>query len=179
MQLYFVRHGETAYNRKHKKMGQRIDIGLDQKGFEQAHEVIPKLPKDFVLIYSSPLKRAAETAKIIADYFDKDIQIRRELLERDFGSLSGKTWEEMEAETGRDLQKLDGALEYDYRPYGGESAEQVRERLKNFLEDLRSRHRDDKLVVVTHYGIIDLMNELYPSRENHRLINASVHRFDI
>ncbi|MBX4188401.1 MAG: histidine phosphatase family protein, partial [Candidatus Doudnabacteria bacterium] len=126
MELIFVRHGETEFNKHKQVMGQRIDALLDEKGLEQAHEVLPKLPKEFVLIYSSPLKRAAQTAQVIADYFDKNIEIRKELMERDFGSLSGKTWKEMEDETGKPMFELDSKQEYDYSEFGGESASQVK-----------------------------------------------------
>lgn len=183
MELYFVRHGETEFNKQHRAMGQRIDGELDEKGFQQAHEVIPKLPKDFTLIYSSPLKRAATTAKIIADYFNKDIRINQNLRERDFGTLSGKTWEDMETETGKPIIQLDDDLQYDYTPYGGESVAQVKARLEDFLNEVRTIHANDKIVVVTHFGIISLMNSIYPHKkhahESHTLPNTSIHKFEI
>jgi broad specificity phosphatase PhoE len=63
MELIFVRHGETEFNKHKQVMGQRIDAPLDEAGLEQAHQVLAKLPNDFVMIYSSPLKRAAQTAR--------------------------------------------------------------------------------------------------------------------
>jgi len=177
MHLYFIRHGETEFNKHHQLMGQAIDAPLDEKGLQQAHEVIAKLPKDFSLIYTSPLKRAAQTAQIIADYYDKNIEVRQELKERDFGSLSGKTWDQIDRETGQDLSAQDQALTYDYRPFGGESADQVRQRLQMFLDDVRVKHPREELVVVTHFGLISLMNSLYKHEEHHKLTNTSVHKF--
>jgi broad specificity phosphatase PhoE len=179
MILYFVRHGETEFNKHHQLMGQRIDAPLDDKGLRQAHEVVAKLPKDFDVIYSSPLHRAAQTARIIADYFNKNIEIRDELKERDFGSLSGKTWTEIDQETGRSLSAADERLTYDYQEYGGESAEQVKTRLQTFLAGVKDKHGDGVVVVVTHFGIISLMNQLYPHKERHVLSNTSVHKFEI
>jgi broad specificity phosphatase PhoE len=179
MQLIFVRHGETDFNKHKRVMGQRVDAPLDDAGVQQAHAILPKIPKDFALIYSSPLKRAIQTARIIADFHNKDIKIDNNLLERDFGSMSGKTWEEMEVETHLPMTELDNNLEYDYTPYGGEKAAQVRQRLMNFLEGVKAKHAQEKVVVVTHYGIIRLMESLYPQTEHHKTSNASVHKFDI
>lgn len=179
MTLYFVRHGETEYNRHHQLMGQRIDASLDSTGRQQAHQVIPKIPKDFTIIYSSPLKRAAETAKIIADFFNKNIEIRQELKERDFGKLSGMNWHEIDSIAGEALSEQDENLTYDYTKFHGESVEQVRARLQKFLDEVRVKHDKDHVVVVTHYGIINLMNTMYPHKEHHKLSNSSVHKFEI
>jgi broad specificity phosphatase PhoE len=160
-------------------MGQRIDAPLDEKGLEQAHEVIPKLPKEFDLIYSSPLKRAAQTARIIADYFDKNVEIRQELKERDFGSLSGKTWAEVDKETGKPLSERDKDVSYDYTQFGGESSQQVKARVMRFLHHATQNHQDGAIIVVTHFGIINIMNSLYPPQEYHKLNNTSVHKFVI
>ncbi|HYC79824.1 MAG TPA: histidine phosphatase family protein [Candidatus Binatia bacterium] len=179
MELIFVRHGETEFNKHHQLMGQRIDAPLDEKGLEQAKEVIGKLPDDFEIIYSSPLKRAAQTAEIIANHFSKAVEYNNNLKERDFGSLSGKTWHQIDEEVGAHLSELDEQLKYDYTPYGGETAEQVRSRLNTFIEEVRSKHPDSKIVVVTHYGLINLMNQMFPHKEHHKLTNTSIHKFEI
>ena len=180
MHLIFVRHGETELNKLKKKMGQRIDDGLDETGLEQAKEVLTKLPSNFSVIYSSPLKRAMHTAEIIAVHFDKQIIHKDELKERDFGTLSGKTFDEMKAETGLEIEQLDDQLKYDYQPYGGESVEQVKARLQKFLTEIKTeRKNDETVVVVTHFGLISLMNSLYPPIEHHKLSNATVHKFEI
>lgn len=179
MQLYFVRHGETEFNKHHQLMGQRIDAPLDEKGLQQAHEVLAKLPNNFALIYSSPLKRAAQTAQVIADYFNKNIEIKQDLRERDFGTLSGKTWTEIDQETGKPLSEADANLTYDYQPYDGESVDQVKARLQHFLDEAKAKHADDVIVAVAHFGLISLMNSLYPHTEHHKLTNTSVHKFEI
>lgn len=179
MTLYFVRHGETDYNRHHQLMGQRIDASLDDTGRQQAHHVIAKLPKDFTVIYSSPLKRAAETAKIIADYFNKNVEISNDLKERDFGKLSGMNWHEVDIFAGEPLSVSDENLTYDYTKFHGESVAQVKGRLQNFIHEVKKKHPNENIVVVTHYGIINLMNSLYPHKEHHKLTNSSVHKFEI
>jgi len=91
--LYFIRHGQTKQNLLHLIQG-RIDYPLSSVGEERIKEVALKLKEDnyhFDLIYSSPLKRAVESAKIIKDVMDIDspIIIEDELIEREFGDAEG------------------------------------------------------------------------------------------
>src|ERR1700674_1532183 len=136
MKLIFVRHGQTDWNKENKLMG-RTDIELNSEGQAQCEVLVQKLDPNFEVIFSSPLKRAYGTAEAIAEHFDKPIIIKEELTERDFGSLSGKTWSEIQQETGVDMKALTKEERYDFRPYGGESAQQVKERVLKFLEDLK------------------------------------------
>jgi broad specificity phosphatase PhoE len=159
-------------------MGQRINAPLDEKGLDQARLVIPKIPADAGIIYSSPLKRALQTAQIIADHLQLHVEATQDLAERDFGSLSGKTWDEIDKESGQPLSEKDKNLEYDYQTYGGESVEQVRARLLNFIQHIKSKH-SDTVVAVTHFGIISLMNKMFPHIGHHKLENISVHEFEI
>ncbi len=179
MELIFVRHGETQHNKLHQLMGQRIDDVLDESGLHQASDLIAKLPKDAQLIFSSPLKRALQTADIISRHLNIPVQVSDLLKERDFGTLSGKTWEEINEETNKDIHHLDETLKYDYRKYGGESFEQVKARLVKFLDMIKAKHKGEKLIVVTHFGMIMLMDSLYPQKVHHSLGNVSVHKYQI
>ena len=179
MKLIFIRHGETDFNATHKTMGQRMDFSLNEKGVEQAKEIFNKLPKDFKHLFSSPLKRAYETAKMIAKQFDKEIIIRNELAERDYGELSGKTWDEIKKIAGEELKVLDRTLKYDYRKYEGESVEDVEKRVKAFVDEVKTNYKDSKVVVVSHGGIIRIMHKLFGNKEVHEMENVSIHEFDL
>jgi len=179
MELYLIRHGETEFNKHHQLMGQRIDAPLDATGLAQANEVVAKLPEDLAAIYSSPLQRARQTGEVVARHFHMDLAIRPELTERDFGSLSGKTWDEIDKQTGLSLSERDANLEYDYSPYGGESVFSVKNRLQKFLEEIQDRHQGQKIAAVTHYGIISIMNGIFHRQEHHKLSNTSVHKYVI
>lgn len=179
MKLVFVRHGETDYNKVHRAQGQRIDTGLNEIGRRQAQETALLLTDDFEAIFTSPLKRAFETAQIINERFQKNLIKRNELMERDYGSLSGTTWEETEAITGKhDLRDRDLRQEYDYRSYGGESVEDVRARLMKFLDELKKENYQ-KVLVVSHGGITRLMHFLFFQKEIRELKNATIHEFEI
>lgn len=85
--IYIVRHGQTDWNVEGKYQG-RIDIELNVNGINQAKQISEKL-KDikFDKIFSSPLKRALQTAIIISG---GDIIIDDRLIERSNGELEGK-----------------------------------------------------------------------------------------
>lgn len=179
MTLFFIRHGETDFNKQGRLMGQ-LDEPLDDDGIKQseklAHFVKSELKVKFQRIYSSPMHRAARTAEIINKDLRLPIDFRPELKERNFGKLAGKTWAEIQKETGMDLQDLDERLEYDYSPYGGESAQDVEKRLRKFIDELAAEKPCDAALVVTHYGIIELMYKI-TGRHRSLIGNDSVHEF--
>lgn len=87
--FYFVRHGETSWNKENRVMGQK-DIPLNEKGVAQAKNAAQLLKRvNFTLILSSPLLRAYNTAEIIAGLTHKPIVIIEELKECSLGSREG------------------------------------------------------------------------------------------
>ena len=98
IKLVFVRHGLSSFNTKGLIQGRTDDSVLTNKGYEQAAkagEVLSKI--NFDEIYSSPLKRAAETTNTITKSFNKkhNIIYDNNLLEVDLGSWSGLTMNEI------------------------------------------------------------------------------------
>lgn len=177
MKLIFVRHGQTDWNKEKKLMG-RTDIPLNDEGRAQAAEMVLSLDGNFDALYSSPLKRAYETAQVVANRFQKDIIVDERLAERSFGSLAGKSWAEIEAETHEDMKTITKAEQYDFRAWGGESADDVKARLLAFLEDLK-KESYTTVVIVCHSGIISMMRHLFPNNETTHISNASVNTFEL
>jgi len=155
----------------------RTDIELNDEGRAQAAEVVKMLSADFDALYSSPLKRAYQTAEAISEHFHKPIIVKEELTERDFGTLSGKSWAEIEDQTKIDMKTITKAEQYDFRPYGGESAEQVKARLLRFLDELKTKPYS-KVVTVCHSGIISMMRHVYPNNETAHITNTSINEFE-
>lgn len=95
MKLFLIRHLPTAWNQEGKLQG-RKDIPIkkpDQKSLKKINEVKKKLKKNPISkCFSSPLKRAIDTAKVYG--FDSPIVDER-IIEYDFGSYEGKLKEEM------------------------------------------------------------------------------------
>ncbi|MDP3953263.1 MAG: histidine phosphatase family protein [bacterium] len=159
---------------------------LNEEGVSQAKEAAEKLKEvNFDLVVSSDLIRAKHTAEIINNLFSKPLEIFSNFRERDFGSLGGKTWEEIGRETGlgsEGVRKEDLEQRYNYRLFGGESAEDVKNRLEQGLSLLKKKHADKRILLVAHGGIIRLMHHLHTEEpdEDHKMPkNASLHYFSL
>jgi len=96
--IYFIRHGESEANVRKVFAGQKDDSILTKKGEEQALATAIEIKKEEIKIdkiYSSPLKRAYETAEIIAKEIGFDISniiTESRIIEYDMGNLSGTPW---------------------------------------------------------------------------------------
>ena len=178
--LLFIRHGETDLNKQYKTIGQAFDVPLNNKGVGQAEGVMDKLSKDIDLFFASRQKRARQTAEIINKKLNLDIEFRNELKERDYGSLSGHTWEEMAQMSSIDnIHELDKTLQYDYRTFGGESIEDVKFRFLGLVSELKEEYPDKKILVVTHGGLMKIMHSVYSQKEIPVIGNATIHEFNM
>lgn len=147
MKIYIARHGQTDWNIQHKAQG-RTDIPLNETGIKQA-EALAKNIKDikFTTVYSSPLKRAAETAKIATSGRYEIIYDDR-IIERSFGAYEGR--EITNGWTGTVGQDI-GDLRLNTNVGGIESVKDVLARTKAFLDDLKAKHsNNDVILIVTH-----------------------------
>ncbi|MFA5791753.1 MAG: histidine phosphatase family protein [Candidatus Paceibacterota bacterium] len=173
MKLYFVRHGETISNKNNTTTGW-VDSPLNNEGIEQAKETSIEIPLDFSEIYCSDLIRCKQTAEIINLKLNLPIHYDARLRERNFGSLGGKSWDDISLE----MKEIDRNQKYDYRPYGGESAEDVKKRLFAFIEDIRNQKNNKKILIVTHGGIIRMLHNLLNNEVRREIQNSSIHEFD-
>jgi len=157
MKIFVMRHGTTPLN-KEKKVNGQINEPLAPEGIREAKTIISLIPKEIRHIYASPLLRTRQTAEIINSKIHLPISIQDELTEINMGSLAGKSWEEMES--GMELKKLHRSVQFDYRQYGGESADDVKKRVLNFFKKISGKHNDYESLIVTHGGIIRIINLL-------------------
>ena len=148
MRLYLIRHGETEWNREGRLQG-RTEVPLDETGRKQALELRDKIRDlKFDICIASPLKRAAETAKIVIDGKCPIIFDER-LLERDFGEFEGmlvKDWEDSAGE----VDTWD--LKTNWGERGYEPAKEVLARAKEFLDDVREKYPVNAQIVVVAHG---------------------------
>ena len=88
--FYIFRHGETDYNLEKRWQGQGVDAELNKTGLKQA-ELLAEKMKDLGIekIYSSPLKRAIQTAQIVSKTICSSIEIIPELTESSLGICEG------------------------------------------------------------------------------------------
>jgi broad specificity phosphatase PhoE len=153
--LILARHGETAWNVEKIFRG-RADVDLDEVGIKQA-ELLGKYLSDWKLeaIYSSPLKRALDTANIIARYQKVSAHIAEGLIDFDFGE-----WQSL---SEQEVKRLYPAVldEWHNNPHkakmpGGESLEDVTGRAVEVVYDVLSRHQGNVLLV-SHRVVIKVL----------------------
>lgn len=157
MIVYVIRHGLTELNKKRVLNGQ-IDEPLAPEGIEQAKAAIEFVPKEVNHIYTSPMLRARQTAQVINEKLNLPLSVQDELREINMGSVAGTSWDTLES--GQELKRKHRSAEFDYRSLGGESAEEVRVRLIAFLKVINKKHGDGEVLLITHGGIIRILNLL-------------------
>ncbi|MFT2816318.1 histidine phosphatase family protein [Leifsonia sp. A12D58] len=169
--LSIVRHGQTDWN-LHKKIQGSTDIPLNATGRAEAAAVGSALrERDWDAIVTSPLKRAHETARIIAGEVGlAPPRVIAELTERHHGQIEGLTFEERQA------RFPDGVA-----VPGLETRQQVLDRVIPALGRIATEHEGDSVLVVSHGGVIGtLIRHLTDGkrpRHDEIIANGSVHDF--
>lgn len=142
--LIIARHGETIENGLNICQGQ--DHGtLSEKGIRENEKLGVQLKQfSFQTIYSSPLRRALQTAQAIQKHNnDSRIITDERLMERNLGILQGKAYPEPYFEA--DMYE------------GMETIESVAERSADFLDEIKRNHGNETIVLVSHGYIIKVM----------------------
>jgi broad specificity phosphatase PhoE len=145
--IVFVRHGQTAVNREGRFQG-RLDPPLTELGAQQARLVAQGLAGcGAAVVLTSPLRRAADTAREIADAVGAPVEIDDRLVEIDYGDWDGQLLGSVShAQWAR--WRDDAA----FTPPGGESLVAVGERVARFCADRLSA--DTVVVAVSHVSPI-------------------------
>ncbi|MFC1911450.1 histidine phosphatase family protein [Chloroflexota bacterium] len=154
-ELILARHGETAWNVEKVFRG-RADVDLDRVGLKQA-ELLGKYLSNWELeaVYSSPLRRALDTANMVARYQKVAVRVAEGLTDFDYG--------EWQSVPEQEVKKLYPALlnEWHSNPHkakmpSGESLEDVRRRAVELINDILPRHRGNVLLV-SHRVVIKVL----------------------
>ena len=156
LNLYFLRHGQTASSRGNLFCGS-IDPGLTEDGEEMAKEFATAYTSTpWAAIYCSPRERAILTAEPLADTLKLELQIRDGLQEINYGK-----WE------GKDVATVDEEYHDDYLrwladpawnpPTGGESAMTIAARALEVIEEISKQHSDGNVLVVSHKATIRIL----------------------
>ncbi|CAO3410957.1 histidine phosphatase family protein [Azospirillum largimobile] len=130
IRLAFLRHGITAWNREGRIQG-RTDIPLDPEGRERLSRLtLPEAWRDATL-HASPLSRAVETARLLGN--GRPVHTDPRLIEMDWGAWEGLRGLDLRADPAsgyRDIEEWG----WDFRPPGGESPADLRDRLTDWLK---------------------------------------------
>ena len=182
LNVFLLRHGQTAWNEDNNRYCGRTDIPLTEKGLRQAQAVRDQL-KDITFsgVYASPLERAYMTAGIAsgADVIKDD-----RLIEADFGNWERKTKEEFIEEdpllwtnwmTDPAIHRAGGT---------GETGMEIVTRVDDFFRELMLWHSSGNVLVAAHNGVnrLYLAYKLGMPLRNYRMLvqdNASVTVFTL
>lgn len=182
LNVYLLRHGQTAWNADNNRYCGRSDISLTARGIQQAEMVREQLEGiEFDGVYSSPLERAFMTAAIASGgIVKKDAR----LIEADFGHWEKKTKEEFIAENPA-LWNNWTADPVKHRAGGtGETGQEIVDRVDDFFRELMHTHSSGNVLVAAHNGVnrLYLAHKLGMPLRNYRMLvqnNASVTMFTL
>ena len=155
VRILLVRHGETDWNLAGRFQG-RSDVPLNQKGVEQANALASALRKEsLTAIYSSPLGRAKETARLIKVFHPSAPLYEEEgLMEMDLGEfegIEGARWAEKHASFRQAWRDNPAAVTMP----GGESLKEVQARAVAALERItQSYPLGSTLLICSHNFVI-------------------------
>ncbi len=155
VRLYMVRHGQTDLNRDRRFRG-LTDAPLNEQGRKEAAGAASLLADSSIsAVHSSPVARALETARIIADALDARVETDEGFTDIDYGQWQGLTVEEVAERFGRptlESWKRDpGAFVFP----AGEGMASVRERLTPALEGVVTGG-ETSVAVVSHLAILKI-----------------------
>lgn len=159
--IYLVRHGESEANVKKLVQG-HSDTALTKRGVEEAERLRDELADiAFSAVYSSDLKRASETAKIVVDGRLKIIETPF-LREKNYGVFEGvghdKFLESLKSEFNRFDNELSDEERWDHKADSSiESDRDLLKRTMSFLETVASENLGKNVLVVTHRFPIRLL----------------------
>ncbi|HYI47394.1 MAG TPA: histidine phosphatase family protein [Allosphingosinicella sp.] len=151
--FFICRHGETAFNAAARMQGDVLHTPLTRAGFAQADEMGALLrvhlgPGPKLDLWASPTGRALQTLAVIAEHLELDWHGARtdaRLREIDIGAWSGRFYRDVAAESGPPIDPATGL--FSGRPPGGETYEEVAQRLQAWLDD-NADEAADRLVVM-------------------------------
>jgi probable phosphoglycerate mutase len=149
--VLLIRHGHTDWIGQ-ALAGHTPGVGLSGEGAQQAEQLVMRL-RLFRLsaIYSSPLQRTLETAEPLGRALQLPVQQRPRLIEVNFGKWTGRLMTELETDP---QWKRFNSLRSCTRAPGGDLMLDVQSRMVDELEDLRLRHHEQTIAVVSHQDAI-------------------------
>ena len=142
--LALLRHGHTAWNRAGRIQG-RSDIPLDEDARKDLAGYCLPDPWDQAELWSSPLARAVETARLVSG---REPKLAPELIEMNWGDWEGKRGLDLIAQPESGYRHIED-WSWNFRPPAGESPAEVWQRLQPWIEALSG-----DALAVCHIGIM-------------------------
>ena len=151
-----MRHGQTEWNTKGIFRG-TIDVELNENGERQARLTGEKLDQLCIdSVYSSPLSRAYNTARIIASFHDQKVRVIESLTDMNFGVWQGLNREQVKERYPEVFQTWDKSPDRVLIPEA-ETLSGVRKRIELGLKSILNDHGGKTVVIVSHGLIIKVL----------------------
>jgi broad specificity phosphatase PhoE len=149
--ILIARHGQSDWNAERRWQG-HADRPLTEKGREQARVLAARLVRiDLDAVYSSDLRRARDTAAVVAESQGLELRTVPDLREVDVGSWSGLT----RAEAEQRFPEAFARWQQGYPGWeDGESYEAMTDRVLAAVLKIAGAHRDERVLIVSHGGPI-------------------------
>ncbi len=182
LRVYLVRHGESTWNRIGRFQGQ-LDPPLSEAGWQQAARIAARLAGHIWQgFYCSDLRRAHQTAMVIAETSGFRPTVDARWREIHLGDWEGMTRAEVIERYPEHMRRWARRPDWDIVP-GGEGTQAFRDRVQAVWEELVGRHREGEVLVVSHGGVIQaLLSEVLAARAiplfSFRIDNTAVTTLD-
>lgn len=149
--LILVRHAAHVHLDR-VLSGRTPGVMLSEEGYVQARRAAVRLrEREPAAVETSPVERAYETGRAIADFADVRHYIRDELNEIDFGRWTGRPFAELAGDPAWKIWNQERATA---RPPGGESMAEAQTRIVTYLETVAREREGRTVVLVTHADVI-------------------------
>ena len=155
-EIILIRHGETEWNSQLRMQG-HSNSALSEVGRGQIQALGEWMKNvSFDHIYSSDSLRARQTAEAITQYSGDTLQFDQRIREKNLGVFEGLTSIEAR-ERHPEIYRLFKTGGANYVIDEGESTQQVLDRALEFIEEIRLRHPEKRVVMVTHGGVVRVL----------------------
>ena len=150
--VWLIRHGEPCSESRGRCYGQ-LDIELSLEGRRQLQAVAGKLSEEPIcVIYSSPRRRALESASILAERLHCSVRTEEQFREIDFGDFEGKLYDDIAQEYPKIYRQwMEHPTETQFP--NGESFVQMQTRVVDAAYKLYARHHGETIAIVSHGGV--------------------------
>jgi probable phosphoglycerate mutase len=152
-EIILIRHGETEWNSQQRMQGHsNSDLSsVGQAQIQALGQWTKNVPFD--LIYSSDSLRAKQTAEAITQFSGHELQFDQRLREKNLGVFEGLTSEEAR-ERHPEVFRLFKTAGSKYVIDEGESTQQLQDRALEIVNEIRIKHPEERVLLVTHGGFI-------------------------
>lgn len=155
--LYLLRHGQTEFSRDNMFCGSGIDADLTPEGTEMAAAFASAYKKtSWQDVYVSPMRRTIATAGPLCALINMQMTLRDDLKEIGYGKWEGKSVAAVDREFHDDYIRWQADPGWN-PPTGGEPAIEIARRALKVIEEIKEKHNDGNVLVVSHKATIRII----------------------